>query len=180
MWHHSPQGSQKQNWLSGLLCWAASPDWGSGNCGANLWGIIARIWLGRSGSHSSLCLLEVLFEASKTLKCRFFTETPQIFHEKNIIHILYSFWKPWLWIFTPLQISKPHSHSVKTGRKLYSWNHTILQRKNIYVIEKIGSVVYLHYFIETCMWGYIFTSVIICFMVLWEEKKHAKNNSNKY
>lgn len=35
----------------------------------------------------------------------------------------------------------------------------------------IGSVVYLHYFIETCMWGYIFTSVIICFMVLWEEKK---------
>lgn len=44
-------------------------------------------------------------------------------------------------------------------------------KKNIYVIEMIGSVVYLHYFMETCMWGYIFTSVIICFMVLWGEKK---------
>lgn len=35
----------------------------------------------------------------------------------------------------------------------------------------IGSVVYLHYFIETWVWGYIFTPVIICFMVLWGKKK---------
>jgi len=46
----------------------------------------------------------------------------------------------------------------------------ILQWQNIYVIEMISSVVYLHYFIETCMCEYIFTLVIICSIVLREEK----------
>lgn len=56
-------------------------------------------------------------------------EIEQILHgkKKNIIHILYSFRKSYLWISTVTQILKPHSYSTENERNS---THEIVQSFN--------------------------------------------------
>lgn len=97
------------------LFWAASLNWGCWTRGGNLSVILPLVFSWLPGcdfsevthDRASLTLhvcswrhtWSVGFEVSTMLKFGFLMETYQILHEKNILPILYSFWKSWLWIF---------------------------------------------------------------------------------